>query len=129
MHLDELIAKGSLCKLQFTVQKRLAAKSKLSRKILLTDRRVKIRSVLKVAYILRTKKHAQFGVYFSISIQNLTQSKISKRCEDIFLQRTLVSSLTLQISDIVLSSLESFALFAIFMISMFGHVAKGSQTL
>jgi hypothetical protein len=56
----------------------LAAKSYLSGKILLTDRRATICSVLKVVYFLRTKKRARNGVYFSIPIHNLTQSKVSK---------------------------------------------------
>jgi hypothetical protein len=48
------------------------------RENLLTDRRATIRSVLNVVYFLRTKKRAQFGVYFSIPTYNLTQSKVSK---------------------------------------------------
>jgi hypothetical protein len=53
----------------------IAAKSQLSGKILLTDRRATIRTVLQVVYFLRKKKRARCGVFFSIPIHNLTQSK------------------------------------------------------
>jgi hypothetical protein len=57
---------------------------------------------------LALEKTRTLGVYFSIPIHNLTQSKVSKNAQDIFLLlSTLVRSLTLQISDIVQSSLES----------------------
>jgi hypothetical protein len=56
----------------------IAAKPQLSRKILFTEWRATIRSVLKVVYFLRMKKCAQFGIYFSIPIHNLPQSKVSK---------------------------------------------------
>ena len=74
-------------------------------KILLTYRRATTRSVMKVVCFLRKEKRARFGVYFFISIHNLTQSKLSK-----FLRHfptLLVPSLTLQISYFVHTSLES----------------------
>jgi hypothetical protein len=50
-----------------------------------------------------------FGVYFSIPTHNLSQSKVSKKFVR-HLPTTLVPSLTLQIPDIVPSSLESHTL-------------------
>jgi hypothetical protein len=65
--------------------------------------------VLKVVHFLRTKKRAWFGVYFSIPIHNLTQNHLIKKFLRHFLT-ALVPSLTLRISDIIQSSLESHTL-------------------
>jgi hypothetical protein len=76
---------------------KIAAKSLLSGKILLIDRRATIRLVLKVVYFLWTKNRARYGVYFSIPIAQPSDPKqgIKK-----FLRQfpsTLVPSLTFQI--------------------------------
>jgi hypothetical protein len=48
------------------------------RETLWTNWRATIRSVLKFVHFLRTKKHARFRVYISISIHNMPQNNVSK---------------------------------------------------
>jgi hypothetical protein len=65
--------------------------------------------VLKVIpgiFLVHEKNAHGLGVYFFLPIHNLTQSNVSKKFVRHFLT-TLVPSLTLQISNIVQSSLES----------------------
>jgi hypothetical protein len=89
--------------------------------------------VLKVVYFLCTKKRAWFGVYFSIPIHNLLQSKVSKYSFKTFdyNSRTII-----KLTNIWHHSEQPWKShtwifrisFGIFEISMFGHVTKGSQT-
>jgi hypothetical protein len=79
---------------------KLTAKLYLSEKILLTDRRATIRSSLKVVYFLRTV----WGTFLHSHTQPDTKEGIKNFPRHF--STTLVPSLTLQISDIVYSSLE-----------------------